>query len=74
MLLQRWVLRGKCEMVLSDSLFNSCKNRYLFTHRYRDSITMSSLLQLGPWLAVEIPDLVEKGIVTHKEKTSAAEK
>jgi len=39
-----------------------------------DSITMSSLLQLGPWLAVEIPDLVEKGIVTHKEKTSAAEK
>lgn len=24
--------------------------------------------QLGPWLAVEIPDLVAKGIVQHKEK------
>lgn len=24
-------------------------------------------LQLGPWLAVEIPDMIEKGIVTYKE-------
>ncbi|NXH12720.1 UFC1 enzyme, partial [Bucco capensis] len=24
--------------------------------------------QLGPWLAVEIPDLVAKGIIQHKEK------
>ncbi|XP_060591269.1 ubiquitin-fold modifier-conjugating enzyme 1 [Ruditapes philippinarum] len=31
-------------------------------------------LGLGPWLAVEIPDLVEKGIITHKENTGAAEK
>ena len=25
-------------------------------------------LGLGPWLAVEIPDLIEKGLVTYKEK------
>lgn len=23
--------------------------------------------QLGPWLAVEIPELIEKGIVVHKD-------
>eukprot|EP01137_Pigoraptor_chileana_P028879 Opistho-2@13315 len=28
-------------------------------------------LGLGPWLAVEVPDLVDKGILVHKEKTSA---
>ena len=26
------------------------------------------VLQLGPWLAVEVPDLVEKGLISHKEK------
>ena len=25
------------------------------------------LLQLAPWLAAEIPDLIEKGLVVHKE-------
>ncbi len=25
-------------------------------------------IQLGPWLAVEIPDLISKGLVKHKEK------
>lgn len=25
-------------------------------------------LQLGPWLAVEIPDLIAKGLIEHKEK------
>lgn len=25
------------------------------------------LSKLGPWLAVEIPDLISKGLVTHKE-------
>ncbi|WAR05069.1 UFC1-like protein [Mya arenaria] len=29
-------------------------------------------LGLGPWLAVEIPDLVDKGIITHKAKEEAA--
>lgn len=28
-------------------------------------------LQLAPWLAVEIPDLIEKGIVTYQEKEDA---
>lgn len=27
--------------------------------------------QLAPWLAVEIPDLIEKGIVTYTEKDEA---
>lgn len=26
------------------------------------------MLQLGPWLAVEIPDLIMKGVVKYKEK------
>ena len=26
--------------------------------------------QLGPWLAVEIPDLVAKGLVVHKDTTA----
>ena len=30
------------------------------------------LLQLGPWLAVEIPDLVSKGLIHHKEAGEAA--
>lgn len=25
--------------------------------------------QLGPWLAVEVPDLIEKGLVQYKDKT-----
>ncbi|XP_063109620.1 ubiquitin-fold modifier-conjugating enzyme 1 isoform X1 [Cavia porcellus] len=25
-------------------------------------------LGLGPWLAVEIPDLIQKGVIQHKEK------
>jgi len=29
------------------------------------------LLQLGPWLAVEIPDLISKGLVQHKDSTTA---
>ena len=27
-------------------------------------------LQLGPWLAVEIPDMISRGVVTYKEKGS----
>lgn len=26
------------------------------------------MLQLGPWLAVEIPELIMKGVVKYKEK------
>lgn len=26
-------------------------------------------LQLGPWLAVEIPDMIEKGVIQYKEKS-----
>lgn len=27
-------------------------------------------IQLGPWLAVEIPDLIDKGLISHKDKTN----
>jgi len=30
---------------------------------------MALYFQLGPWLAVEIPDMIEKGVVSYKEKT-----
>lgn len=33
-------------------------------------IAHAMALGLGPWLAVEIPDLIEKGVITYKEKTS----
>jgi ufm1-conjugating enzyme 1 len=32
------------------------------------SYRVSLVLQLGPWLAVEIPDLIQKGVIQHKEK------
>ena len=27
-------------------------------------------LGLGPWMAVEIPDMIEKGVVTYKDKSA----
>ena len=33
---------------------------------------MHIIFQLGPWLAVEIPDLISKGLVVYKEKSSDA--
>ncbi|BET01768.1 unnamed protein product [Nesidiocoris tenuis] len=33
-------------------------------------IAHAMALGLGPWLAVEVPDLIEKGIIHYKEKTS----
>ncbi|XP_030834012.1 ubiquitin-fold modifier-conjugating enzyme 1 [Strongylocentrotus purpuratus] len=35
-------------------------------------IAHAMALGLGPWLAVEIPDLIEKGIVVHKEGGAAS--
>lgn len=31
-------------------------------------------LKLGPWLAVEVPDLIEKGLIRHEEKDSTEKK
>nr|XP_012145555.1 PREDICTED: ubiquitin-fold modifier-conjugating enzyme 1 isoform X2 [Megachile rotundata] len=31
-------------------------------------IAHAMALGLGPWLAVEIPDLIEKGVIAHKDK------
>lgn len=33
-------------------------------------IAHAMALGLGPWLAVEVPDLIQKGIVIHKDKSS----
>lgn len=29
------------------------------------------IFQLSPWLAVEIPDLIEKGIISYKDKSES---
>ncbi|XP_013399051.1 ubiquitin-fold modifier-conjugating enzyme 1 [Lingula anatina] len=34
-------------------------------------IAQAFALGLGPWLAVEIPDLIEKGLVVHKDKATS---
>jgi len=34
-------------------------------------IAHAMALGLGPWMAVEIPDLIEKGVITYKEKAPA---
>uniref|UniRef100_A0A1B6CWL9 Ubiquitin-fold modifier-conjugating enzyme 1 n=1 Tax=Clastoptera arizonana TaxID=38151 RepID=A0A1B6CWL9_9HEMI len=34
-------------------------------------IAHAMALGLGPWLAVEIPDMIEKGIISYKEKDQA---
>ena len=36
----------------------------------RFGIAHAMALGLGPWLAVEIPEMIEKGVVTYKEKSS----
>jgi hypothetical protein len=35
-------------------------------------IAHAMALGLGPWMAVEIPDLIEKGVITYKEKAPAS--
>ena len=32
-------------------------------------IAHAMALGLGPWLAVEIPEMIQKGVVTYKEKS-----
>ena len=36
----------------------------------RFGIAHAMALGLGPWLAVEIPEMIEKGVVTYKEKSA----
>jgi hypothetical protein len=46
-----------------------------FIQQPTQSLTLSVVvLQLGPWLAVEIPDLISKGLVVHKERTTESAK
>lgn len=35
---------------------------------YIPQIKTYNKFQLGPWLAVEVPDLIEKGVIVHKDK------
>lgn len=37
---------------------------------YFQNIHYNIFFQLGPWLAVEIPDLIVKGVISYKEKTT----
>lgn len=32
------------------------------------SLSLFPFTKLGPWLAVEIPDLIEKSLITHKDE------
>ncbi len=34
-------------------------------------IAHAMALGLGPWMAVEIPEMIEKGVITYKEKTDS---
>ena len=38
----------------------------------RFGIAHAMALGLGPWLAVEIPEMIEKGVITYKEKSGDA--
>ena len=54
-------------------MFNEIQNNKSAHSKTIYSLTAKSslftvYLQLGPWLAVEVPDLVEKGLISHKEK------
>ena len=33
-------------------------------------IAHAMALGLGPWMAVEIPDMIDKGVVTYKDKAA----
>ena len=37
-------------------------------HAPKFGIAHAMALGLGPWLAVEIPDLLQKGVIAYKEK------
>ncbi|NXV25241.1 UFC1 enzyme, partial [Cepphus grylle] len=59
-------LRGGCVCVRPMSGGGSCPHWGLGGVSLW--VTPPLFPQLGPWLAVEIPDLVAKGIIQHKEK------
>uniref|UniRef100_A0A8I5NW22 Ubiquitin-fold modifier-conjugating enzyme 1 n=1 Tax=Papio anubis TaxID=9555 RepID=A0A8I5NW22_PAPAN len=42
------------------------RDRELWVQRLKEEY--QSLIRPGPWLAVEIPDLIQKGVIQHKEK------
>jgi hypothetical protein len=46
----------------------STKVCYIVVYFLFLGIAHAMALGLGPWLAVEIPELIEKGVITYKEK------
>lgn len=60
-------LNGKhsCSKVHRYYLSCSHSTSLLLRISYR---CITFLFQLGPWLAVEVPDLIEKGVIHYKEK------
>lgn len=64
-------LFGGCdtERGLSPVVGGGCCDTEVGVTRYGSvpkAVTLSP--QLGPWLAVEIPDLISKGLIQHKDK------
>ena len=37
-----------------------------------NNLIISILFKLGPWLAVEVPDLISRGIITNKEASGSS--
>ncbi|KAG5320632.1 UFC1 enzyme, partial [Acromyrmex heyeri] len=44
------------------------KEEYQALIKVRELTRLFFTCKLGPWLAVEIPELIEKGIVVHKDE------
>ena len=40
-------------------------------HAPKFGIAHAMALGLGPWLAVEIPDLLQKGVIAYREKSDS---
>ena len=61
-------------MVIVHFNFQPIHSISLEKYKFMLNIINSSrlLFQLGPWLAVEIPDLVSKGIIQHKDEQNGA--
>ena len=55
------------------NVHTTCKNSWIGMpprNAPKFGIAHAMALGLGPWLAVEIPEMIQKGVVTYKEKGS----
>jgi hypothetical protein len=56
-----------CVKEMYVTAYSTVKLYHYMNCNYNNIIPL--YFQLGPWLAVEIPDMIEKGVVSYKEKT-----